>query len=227
MKMLLFDIDGTLLLTGGAGRIALEQAFEELFGIPDSWGDLIPDGKTDEWILREVASKALNRELTTSEYDTLCGRYLELFRTEIKKAARFRLMPGIRILLERLHDRSDLVLGLATGNFEEAAWLKVDRGGLKSFFRFGGFGSDSSDRIELTRTALERGRQHAQNTVPPQKIFVIGDSTHDIRAGKALGIRTISVLTGGTPKKELLACHPDLWLKDLTEQERFLEFIEL
>ena len=220
MKMILFDIDGTLLLTGGAGRIALESCFEELFGIPNSWGDLIPDGKTDDMILRELAQNALSRDLTKHEYDTLRKRYLELFRIEIKKAPHFRLMPHIKEVLLRLSQKKNVLMGLATGNFEEASWLKVERGGLKSYFKFGGFGSDSSDRIELTRTAIERGQKLASKPISKNDIFVIGDSIHDIRAGKALGIHTLAVATGRTTHQELLDCKPDLLLKDLTEKEK-------
>ena len=223
--MLLFDIDGTLLLTGGAGRVALERAFEELFGIPDVWQNLIPDGKTDSVILNELATNALGRSLKKKEFIHLRDRYLRLFRAEIKKSPRFRLMPGIRELLTALSKKTNNLLGLATGNFEDAAWLKVKQGGLKHFFKFGGFGSDSDHRLGLTHKAVQRGERLRGEEIHRHNVFVIGDTIHDIRAGKKLGIKTIAVATGSTQNHELAAHQPDLLLDDLTKKEIFLEFV--
>ena len=141
--MLLFDIDGTLLLTGGVGKIALEAAILELFGIPDSWGNLIPDGKTDPMIISEICFRILKRNLMDEEYHTLCSRYHHHFENEISHADRFRLMPGIPELLGTLAGNPCLVMGLATGNFGKAAEMKLKRGNLDVFFSFGGFASDS------------------------------------------------------------------------------------
>jgi len=136
MKLILFDIDGTLLLTGGAGMIAFERAFAELFGLAEVWGDLKPDGKTDPAIIDEITLRVMSRELTPEEYGNLCRRYHEHFRLEILNAKAFRLMPGVEDVLARLAKRADVRLGVATGNFEEAAWLKLERGGLRQYFSF-------------------------------------------------------------------------------------------
>lgn len=223
MKMLIFDIDGTLLLTGGAGKIAFERAFAELFRIPDSWKDTRPDGKTDPAIFQEIAQRTLGRELTAAEYLDLMKRYLELFREEILNADRFRLMPGVYELLESLSFRSDTLLGIATGNVEEAAWSKLERGALRRFFRFGGFGSDSADRAVLTRRAVERGQALLGRQLAANDIFLIGDTEKDIQAGKALGLRTVAVATGRLDRAGFRPYAPDILLEDLSDAGAFVE----
>ena len=223
--MLLFDIDGTLLLTGGAGSVAFERAFEELFGIKDCWGDVHPDGKTDPIIFDEIIRNNLGRKLSEDEYLRLCRRYLLYFRDEVFNTQKFRLMPGIPRLLDALAAEKEFALGIATGNFEEAAWLKLERGGLKDYFRFGGFGSDSHDRTAMTQTAIERGRKLLGKSFHPEDILVIGDSMHDVIAGKNLGVITIAVATGSTGREELARHQPDFLLETLEDTSHFLTLI--
>lgn len=225
-KMLLFDIDGTLLLSGGGGAIAFEKAFEELFGIPQAWQDVIPDGKTDRIIFEEISERCLGRPLKEHEYKRLCESYLRYFRKTILESKRFRLLPGIPQLFQALARRRDIVNGLATGNLEEAAWLKLQRAGLQGYFQFGGFGSDSPDRLSLTRKALERGQTLTGGPIPPERIFLIGDTAHDIAAGKELGIRTIAVATGRTSLEVLHTHSPDFLYKDLSDQKLFFAAID-
>ncbi len=224
--MLLFDIDGTLLVTGGAGRIAFERAFEELFGIKNAWGDTVPDGKTDPIIIREIADRTIQRKLEEKEYTRLCERYLLYFAEEIIDSPRFHLLPGVPKLLELLAGMEHLILGIVTGNFEGAAWAKLEKGDLKHYFGFGGFGSDSWDRAEITRIALERGRGNRAKQVSKENVFVIGDTPHDVSAAKKLGLKSIAVKTGHTPENELLASRPDYILPDLSDSEKFLSILE-
>lgn len=225
--ILLFDIDGTLLLSGGAGKIAFEKAIYEILGLKKEWGSLRPDGKTDPMIIEELLREVMQRDLTPEEYDALCQRYHDHFAVEIKTSERFRLMPGIVELLNFLQGHKHLHLGIATGNFETAARIKLQHGGLDHFFHFGGFASDSGDRRELTRIAYERGLQFAGEEIPTERVFVIGDSVHDITAGKALGAKTVSVTTGSTPKEDLLALQPDFLFDDLSDTARFCETLAL
>ncbi|HTL46870.1 MAG TPA: HAD-IA family hydrolase [Verrucomicrobiae bacterium] len=224
-KMLLFDIDGTLLLTGGTGKVALEAAILELFGFPDSWGELHPDGKTDPAIIDEICERLLGRPLSAQEYQTICDRYHHHFEREIESAFNFRLMPGIRELLGALAGRQDLIIGLATGNFEPAALMKLKKGSLHSFFRFGGYASDARCRKELTRIAYERGLKAAGETIPPQNVFVIGDTIHDITAGQNIGAHTIAVCTGSTKAAALREKDPAHIFEDLTDLPRFLSLL--
>ena len=159
IHLILFDIDGTLLLTGGAGKVAFNRAFQELFGVLDGWGETIPDGKTDPLIFQEIFRRVLKRNGKPREFDSLGTLYVKYFRKEIQHSPKFRLMPGVKMLLQRLALEKAPLLGIATGNLEETAWLKLARGRLDSFFSFGGFGSDSPDRAELTRAAIRRARK--------------------------------------------------------------------
>jgi phosphoglycolate phosphatase-like HAD superfamily hydrolase len=224
-KILLFDIDGTLLLTGGAGKPALERAFEELFGVPDAWGEVEPHGKTDPLIIQEIARTALGRALEAAEIERLTDRYHHYFESELKKADRFRLMPGVEALLAALARETGLHLGIATGTFERAARLKLERGGLGHHFRFGGFGSDSPDRFVLTLTAYKRAEALLGLCVPAARVFVIGDTHHDILAGKRLGARTVAVATGNASEKELRAFGPDFTFPDFADTRRFLDCV--
>ncbi|MCM8776537.1 MAG: HAD family hydrolase [Candidatus Omnitrophica bacterium] len=224
-KMLLFDIDGTLLITGGVGMAAFEKAFQELHGIRDCWGDTIPDGKTDPLLFEEISAVHLQRPLTDREYSRLYERYLFYFRREINKTGCFRLMPGVVPLLESLGQDSGILLGIATGNFEEAAWLKLKRGGLDHYFRFGGFGSDARDRVQLLQIAIQRGLDRTGWVLPNENIYVIGDSIRDMEAGNQLGIQTIGVATGKTSLRELAAMNPSYLFEDFSDAQKFLSII--
>jgi phosphoglycolate phosphatase len=231
LKILLFDIDGTLLLTGGAGRIAIDIAFNELFGIDRAWGNTAPDGKTDPLIFQEIACRVLKRSLRTDELQSLQKIYLAQFRTLIDKSPRFRLMPGVENFLGKLSGHSKYVLGIQTGNFEEVAWLKLQRGNLRKYFNFGGFGSDSPERTDIVGTAMKRAqawlnKHRADDAADPFVTFVIGDAPQDILAGKALNLRTLAVTTGRARKEDLAACRPDYVLTDLSDSDKVIEVIE-
>jgi len=133
-KLLLFDIDGTLLLTGGCGKIALERAFLDIFKVPHAWNNIVPDGKTDPLIMDEMALHSLHRNLTLHEHEKIKRRYEEYFLEEISSPMRFRLMPGVGKLLRLLQAQSHCLLGIATGNFEVTSWAKLKFAGLDSFF---------------------------------------------------------------------------------------------
>ncbi len=223
--MLLFDIDGTLLLTGGSGKVAFDISFRELHGIQNAWGDLAPDGKTDPVIMDELALRTLGRKLSRPESKKLKERYLFHFKREMILAKRFHLLPGVKQLLKVLGREADFILGLATGNLEEAAWLKLKRGNIHSHFAFGGFGSDAKDRTKLTDVALKRGLRHAREKISAKRIFVIGDTPYDIKAGKALGLNTIAVATGSYSSKALLEHKPHHCLPHLNEPAKFFRLI--
>jgi phosphoglycolate phosphatase-like HAD superfamily hydrolase len=223
--LLLFDIDGTLLLTGGAGKVAIEQVFWEVFRKKNTWKNIVPDGKTDPAIFEEVARFALGRPLTAREHARLRRRYYEIFPEALRKAGRFRLMPNVAGLLARLSKRKDVCLGLATGNFEKTAWMKLVHGGIDRHFSFGGFASDSHDRARLTRLAVHRGKRRVSARHELKTIFIIGDSCHDVRAGRKAGGRTVAVLTGSTTRREILSEKPDHIFDDFRDTEAFLRIL--
>lgn len=223
--ILLFDIDGTLLLTGGAGKIAFEKAVEELFGFRDSWGGMVPDGKTDPIIIDEILTPRLGEPLSPSAYKELCDRYHDHFEVEVERVEKFHIMPGIQPLLETLSKNPSLALGIATGNFKKAAELKLKRGKLEGYFAFGGFACDASDRRELTRIGYERGKKHCGEEIPAEQVFVIGDTIYDIRAGKSFGAKTVAVCTGSTTRETLAAMEPDYLFPDLSDTNAFLSLL--
>lgn len=221
-KILLFDIDGTLLLSGGAGKTALEKAILDLFGFENAWGSLVPDGKTDPAIIDEIMTPLCGNALSAEQHSQLRDLYHFHFESEIRTADQFRLMPGISQLLAELRNIPSLALGIATGNFKKAAEMKLRRGGLESYFDFGGFACDAVERPMLTRIGYERGKSFCGKNIDPQDVFVIGDTIYDVRAGKSLGARTISVCTGSTPRGTLEAMSPDYLFEDLSDIASFL-----
>lgn len=223
--MLLFDIDGTLLLTGGCGKIAFDQTFEEMFGIRNACGSFKPHGKTDPVIIQELMDKNLHRELEPAEYETLCTRYLFHFGQALQNSHGFRLMPGVAACLEKISQSTNSLLGLATGNLEPAAWLKLEHGGIRDHFQFGGFGSDSPDRTQLTRIAVERGQKIVAQSILPENIYVVGDTPYDVQAAKALQLKSIAVATGIHNQKELLSDEPTHCLPDLTDVNGILQLL--
>lgn len=225
-KILLFDIDGTLLLTGGAGRIAFEKAVEELFGFKNSWGNLIPDGKTDPMIIEEIMTPLKGSPLSQSEYDELCRRYHAHFEIEIARVEKFQIMPGIVELLDRLSGNPSFALGIATGNFKKAADMKLRRGSLEHYFTFGGFACDAADRRELTKIGYERGKTFCGENIASSNVVVIGDTIHDIRAGKSIGAKTVAVCTGSTLASTLQSLEPDYLFQDLRDTRAFLSILE-
>ncbi len=225
-KLLLFDIDGTLLLTGGAGKIAFEQAFEELFEIPDSWGNLDPHGKTDPAIFDEVAQQKLGRLLTEGESDLLMEVYEELFEAHIQQSPKFELMPGVVEILEHLTQDPTVFLALATGNFEGAGHMKLKRGKIDHYFHTGGFGNDAKERHKIVLAAIAYAEELAKQKFAKDQIFVIGDTEYDIAAAKKAGVRSIAVLTNGRTHQSFEKDPPDHILKDLTDIPAFLACLQ-
>ena len=228
MILLLFDIDGTLISTDGAGMRAFQRALQEVFGIRIDNKAVRPDGKTDPLILKEsIAHFGLNERRNIRSQEEFFTHYLKFLEDEMRKtleSGRIRVLPGVENLLHALSRESDFALGLATGNIEAGARVKLEKAGLSGFFHFGGFGSDSEDRTELTRIAIRRG-SHYVSPVPVDGAFVIGDTPFDVVHGRNAGAFVIAVASGGYGIGELQACGPDLALGDLTSAESVISFM--
>ncbi|MBI4387497.1 MAG: HAD hydrolase-like protein [Candidatus Omnitrophica bacterium] len=223
-RMIIFDIDGTLLLTGGVGIDAFNRAFQEMFGVSEIWDHYDPHGKTDYEIIRDL-SKIAEINPSDSEAQELGRRYTKYFGALIGSASRFQLMPGVLGLLDALSSRK-YFLGIATGNFKETADHKLERGKINHFFSFGGYGSDSEKRLELTRLSVERGLKLTGEKIKREEIVLIGDARQDMECGRTLGLRTIAVATGSLSEAELSQFKPDLLLKDLADSKQILSFIQ-
>ena len=223
MKLLLFDIDGTLVLTGGAGVRALNRAFCQVVGIVNALDGIRLHGKTDPAIVREIFN-ARGALQNADSYDQILAAYVEFLPEEVQQSENYRVLPGILRFLQDFQGRSDLAFGLATGNVEAGARIKLARGNLNPFFAFGGFGSDAENRTELVRRAAHNGSRLAGVTIDPNDIFVIGDTPRDIAAGREAGYRTVGVATSDYSTGDLSAAGADLVLSDFErDRNQFLK----
>ena len=208
IEAVLFDIDGTLITTGGAGAVAWSRAFEELHGQPVDIEAVTESGMTDPEVGVAALRAVLERDPDRRELAQAMGLYLRRLPDAIEESDGYRVMPGIEALLERLVD-DGLLLGLTTGNVEAAAHIKLGRAGLNRFFTFGGYGSDSNDRAELTRRAIERAILVSGGALEPQQCISVGDTPRDVVAAHAAEIRVAAVATGNYPLEELRAAGAD------------------
>ncbi len=229
MRLVLFDIDGTLILTGGAGMRAFFRAFERVFRIPVNSEVILPDGKTDPLIARELLA-FFGQEARWSEESSaaLFAAYLELLAEEMARAkARnaITILPGVLELLETLAARPKFALGLVTGNLEGGAHIKLVEAGLDHYFRFGGYGSDSEDRTELIRRAIGRGTELAAPE-PVDASVVVGDTPLDIIHGHAAGASVIAVASARYSETDLQRHRPDLLVPSLALADPVLSFLE-
>ncbi len=228
MKMILFDVDGTLIRTGGAGIASLNRAFAQSHGIQDAMSVIQPAGKTDPAIIREIYKAKLHRDCAPQEMDALSDAYLAFLAEEIARAANFRVMPGIAEILDRLHAMPDRCLvGLVTGNLERGSRIKLGRPDLNRFFRFGGFGSDSESRPELTKIGIARGRSLQKHPSHNKDIYLVGDTPHDIDAGKKAAVTTLAVATGPWKTPDLQPHQPDFLFEDFSDTGAFFRAVGL
>lgn len=195
IEAVLFDIDGTLLLTGGAGAVAWQRAFRELHGVDANIEEHTHAGMTDPEIVEIVFREVLGRDGSEAERARAVAAYLNHLADAVAESDGYEVMPGIEELLPRL-TAEGVLLGLVTGNIEAAAHLKLARGDLNRFFAFGGYGSDARDRTELTRKALERGGGVAGKPLDAATTIAVGDTPRDVKAAHGAGIKVVGVATG-------------------------------
>ena len=236
-KLVLFDIDGTLVLTGGAGIRAMNRACEELVGHPLALDGIPVAGRTDRIILTDVVARA-GRALDDGLLERLRKRYISNLREEIEQPGRTQsfeslgprggvkaVMPGIRELLDVLELREDIFLGLLTGNFEAGARIKLEHFDLWRYFRCGAFGDDAADRNELVPFALERARRCGLPDISPHHILVVGDTPHDVACARAVGATPVAVATGGFTVEQLRESGADIVFQDLSRANEFLNLL--
>lgn len=198
----LFDIDGTLLVTGGAGGNAWQRAFQELHGVDANVAEHTDAGMTDPEIAAIIFREVIGRDGSQEERSKAIAAYLRHLPETVAESPGYRVMPGIEALLDRLIDGGAL-LGLVTGNIEAAAHIKLSRAGLNRFFSFGGYGSDSPDRVEVTRRALRRGELVSGGSLDGGGCLVVGDTPRDVAAGHGAELKVVGVATGSYSVDEL------------------------
>jgi len=214
-EAVLFDIDGTLLVTGGAGAVAWQRAFRELYEVDANIDEHTRAGMTDPEIAEIVFREVIGRDGSETERAQAIAAYLGHLADAVEESSGFRVMPGIEELLPRLAEQG-VLLGIVTGNIESAAHIKLARGDLNRFFAFGGYGSDARDRTEVTKKALERGGEVAGKPLDPAATIAVGDTPRDVKAGHGAGIEVVGVGTGNYTVEQLSDAGADWAIEDVT-----------
>ena len=227
MKILLFDIDGTLIRAGGAGRHALNAACEQLYKKKDACSELSLAGHTDLYNFREAFVNATGRRPSPAELDELHEEYLSHLPSFVEKAIRaktYEYPAGIKALLKRLSQDKRVLLGLGTGNMERGARIKLEPSGFNAYFLFGGYGSDAFHRPTLLKKAVRRAQKLVKHKIKGDDVFVIGDTPLDVAAGKKAGYKTVAVGTGFAGWDALVDSRPDHIAKDFRGIDQWLSW---
>ena len=221
MTIVLWDIDGTLIRSGGAGKLAMESALRSTFGLTEILDTVLYSGRTDVAIVGDLL-EVHDLPSTDENRAKLRDAYLQELPDRLKSAGG-EILPGIPAILEGLQRRDDVVQGLLTGNVRRGAQVKLEHFGLWDFFGPGGFGDRYTDRNDVAREALAAATAHLGRPAAGSEVWVIGDTPHDISCARAIGARVLAVATGWHPIAELEACRPDALFADLADTDRALE----
>jgi phosphoglycolate phosphatase len=215
-QAVLFDIDGTLISTGGAGARSWRHAFEVLHGIPADIGQFTDAGMTDPTVARLTFKSAVGHDPTAREVATVMAAYLDRLPYEVDHSEKYRVLDGAKELLPRL-GKEGVLLGITSGAVEAAAHIKLARAGFNRYFPFGGYGSDSGDRIELTKCALQRGERLLGEPLDPAQTLVVGDTPKDLDAAHGAGCVAVGVATGHYTREQLEEAGADIVLDTLRD----------
>lgn len=226
-RLVLFDVDGTLVLTGGAGARAMTLALRDLLGVENGFEGIPMPGRTDGIILKDALERGghPNDEAVLEDFQR---RYLEHLAREIHHPApgKFKgVMPGVRALLDALAGRDNVLLALLTGNYRGAARLKLEHFDLWRYFRCGAFADDAHERNDLVPVAVSRARECGFPEVAPGHVVVIGDTALDVACARAAGARAIAVATGGVDVETLRSSGADAVFEDLSDTNAALAAI--
>lgn len=223
--IILFDIDGTLVLTGGAGGRAMRRAFHDVFDIDATFDGIPMPGRTDLSIIRDALTRAglANEKVRIAQ---LCERYFHYLPEALREPhPRKIIMPGVRELLDALQQREDVFLALLTGNFARSAQLKLEYFDLWRYFRCGAFAEDAEDRNALLPVALARAVAHGAPAPAADRIIVVGDTPLDVACAAASGARAVAVATGPADAATLQACGADVVFDNLSDTRAFLDLL--
>ena len=229
MRIVLFDIDGTLIRTGGAGTRAMNRAFTDVFGVSGAFDGIPMAGRTDRGILNEGAARS-GVELESSNVDRFRERYYvrleEALHEPRAQAAIHGILPGVRAILEALTPRADVFPALLTGNCQEGARIKLQHFDLWGFFRCGAFGDEVVDRNDLFHVAMAQAVSCGAPAVRPSDVLVVGDTVLDIACAQAAGARSVAVATGPIGVAALEAAGAGVVFSDLSDTAAFVRLLE-
>jgi phosphoglycolate phosphatase len=217
MLAVLFDVDGTLISSGGAGAASWRMAFDELYGVPADIGQYTDAGMTDPEVASMTFRNVIGHDPSRQELARVMSTRLHYLPGTVAESKSYRVLPGVREMLDRLH-AAGCLLGITTGGVEAAAHIKLARANLGHYFAFGGYGSDSTDRTELTRRAIERAGVLLGEPLDPREVLVVGDTPHDVDAAHGAGALAVGVATGRFSREELRAAGADYVLGSLEEE---------
>jgi phosphoglycolate phosphatase len=220
MPIVLFDIDGTLVRTGGAGKLAMESALVTAFGVAELRDEVSYSGRTDVAIAFDLL-RVHGIDPTPANQQTLRDTYLANLPGSLN-AKGGTVCPGVPELLAALAGKPGVLLGLLTGNVRAGARKKLGHFGLWDYFACGGFGDEHRDRDDVARSAMVAVREHTGRSVAPSDVWVIGDTPLDVSCARAIGANAVAVATGWHPADELALCEPDLFFDDLSDHSRLL-----
>jgi phosphoglycolate phosphatase len=226
MYLILFDIDGTLVLTGRAGMRAMNRACADIVGHDHALEGIAFAGRTD-WSILNEAMRHRETPIDRPLLDRLCQRYVAHLSEEIQLRGEGvkDVMPGIRELLAALQRRPDVTLGLLTGNFIEGARIKLEYFDLWKYFPCGAFGGDSADRNALVPVAIRRAREAGFPEFEPSRVIVVGDTPSDVECARVAGAVPVAVATGGFSVDQLRASGADVVFQDLSDTSAFLDLL--
>lgn len=226
MRLVLFDIDGTLLREGLAPKIAFARALRETYATTGPINEFKFAGMTDPQCVTEIMRLAgIDEDVIHSRRKECLRRYVEHLHVEMPNHDGARLFPGVRELLERLNKLDDVMVGLLTGNILRGAELKLRRWNLERYFRFGAYGDDHEDRAVLAQIALEKARALTGRVFGGADTTVVGDTPRDVACARAIGARAVIVATGQVARAELTEAAPDAILDSFENHEAALRAI--
>jgi phosphoglycolate phosphatase len=225
VTIVLFDIDGTLVRTGGAGVRAMSRAFEDVFGVAGAFEGIPMAGRTDRGLLENAAARA-GLDASGEFFRSFRARYCERLLEALPEAGHEKsVLPGVRPLLDALARRPDVFPALLTGNCEQGAKLKLEYFDLWRYFSCGAFGDDLNNRNDLFAVAMRRALECGAPEVPPRNVMVVGDTELDVACAAAAGARSVAVATGPADSAALRRCGADAVFEDLSDTDAFLQLI--
>jgi phosphoglycolate phosphatase-like HAD superfamily hydrolase len=226
-KLILFDVDGTLVLTGGVAVNVMIESISEISGTPVSWniGDFI--GNTDQNIIRTLLHRnGINEVLIADMMDSILERYVHQLTIRLNKDGVVQILDGVEILLKKLKADQQFSLGLLTGNILDSAQIKLSQNGLFDYFPIGAFGNDALKREQLPPFAIQRAEKYYGHFYDRNDIWIVGDSINDIRCAHSNHIRCLAVASGHTIREELELYHPDALVTDLIDTRAITEIFK-